>query len=190
MFRTVPETTTDVVEQFWQGAQELHPGWEFITYRDPIDPAEFPISSPYWSQCSKGAQRAGLIRLEALLLHGGIYLDSDVEVFRPFDALLGCQVFAGWEDAHTVPDAVLGAEDGHPVIEECLELALARIKEGPWASGPGVTTAILPNNLDVLLLPPAAFYPYHYSRRDLRFADHKAMNPFAFCAHHWAASWL
>lgn len=190
IFRTVPEQTTDVVEEFWAGAQELHPGWEFITYRDPLSAAEFPISSPHWAQCTAGAQRAGLIRLEALAHHGGIYIDSDVECYRPFEALLGCQAFAGWEDANTVPDAVLGAEDAHPAIRLCLELALTRISEGPWASGPGVTTAILPNRPDVLLLPPGSFFPYHYSRRDLRYADHKARNPWAFCAHHWAASWL
>jgi hypothetical protein len=62
--------------------------------------------------------------------------------------------------------------------------------EGPWESGPGVTTAVLPGRTDVLLLPPGSFFPYHYSERKRRHEDHMGANPWAFGAHHWAASWL
>jgi hypothetical protein len=168
----------------------MHPGWETITYRDPIDPARFPISAPHWDRCTSGAQRAGLIRLEALHTHGGIYLDSDVELYRSLTPLLGATVFAAWEDAKVVPDAVLGAEPAHPAIRGCLAEAIELLDQGPWASGPGVTTAVLPGLDDVLLLPPGAFYPYHYSERHRRHDDHRTPNPWAFGAHHWAGSWL
>jgi hypothetical protein len=78
LIRTVPEQTVDEVEGFWSRVVELHPGWEHVTYRDPIDAALFPVTSPLWGRCRSGAQRAGLIRLEALARVGGIYLDSDV----------------------------------------------------------------------------------------------------------------
>ena len=35
-------------------------------------------------------------RLVALYLEGGIYLDTDVEVFKPFDSLLAHSAFAGF----------------------------------------------------------------------------------------------
>lgn len=168
----------------------MHAGWELLTLRDPIDPADFPLTAPHWHRCTSGAQRAGLIRLEALLA-GGIYIDSDIECYRPFTPLLGCQAFAGWEDPKVVPDAVIGAEPDHPAIRETLRLAIDTVDSGPWVSGPGATTAVLPGRDDVLLLPPGSLYPYHYtekaSRRD---ADHKTEQPWAFCAHHWHASWL
>jgi mannosyltransferase OCH1-like enzyme len=190
IFRTVPAETTGEVELFWATAAALHPGWETITYRDPIDTALFPLSSPHWPRCTSGAQRAGLIRLEALHAHGGIYLDSDVELYRPLTPLLGATVFAGWEDAKVVPDAVLGAKPGHPIIRRCLEVAIEVLDQGPWASGPGVTTAILPGCDDVLLLPPGSFFPYHYSERHRRHEDHRTPNPWAFGVHHWEGSWL
>lgn len=196
LIRTVPTDTTADVERWWSQALEMHPGWEAVTYRDPIDPADFPITAPAWSCCTTGAQLAGLIRLEALMHGGGIYLDSDVEVFRPFTPLLDCRMFAAWEDANTIPDAVLGAEQGHPAVAACLELALERITgtsddwhvgRGAWATGPGVTTTILANRPDVLVLPPSAFYAVHYSEKDR--IDCPA-DPWEWCRHRWAGSWL
>lgn len=196
LIRTIPEHTSAEVERFWEWACELHPGWDHITYRDPLDPADFPYTSPAWDLCTSGAQRAGLIRLEALWLHGGIYIDSDVELYRPLDALLDLRGFAAWEDTDTVPDAVLGAEDLHPALWDCLQLALERIRTADrgwrfaWETGPGVTTAVLAGRADFLLLPPGAFFPYHYTERHRRHEDHAAANPWAFGAHHWHASWL
>lgn len=190
LFRTVPTETSAEVEQFWKIAESLHPFWDLRTYRDPLDPAEWPRTSKHWADCANGAQLAGLIRLEALIRHGGIYIDSDFECYRPFDPLVGVKAFAGWEDPNTVPDAVLGAEENHPAIKACLRQAIHQLRNGAWESGPGVTTRILPGREDVLLLPPGSLYPYHYTERERRHEDHQAANPWAFGAHHWAGSWL
>jgi mannosyltransferase OCH1-like enzyme len=187
--RSVPADTTETVEEAWEHIRDLHPGWELVTYRDPIDPDLFPITSYAWPHCTSGAQLAGLLRLEALHRHGGIYLDSDVELYRPLDPFLVLRAFAAWEDTHTIPDAVLGAEPGHDAIATALELALARLSEGPWASGPGVITEIFSAHPDVMVLPPAVFYPYHYSERERR-GENFGTAPWCYGVHHWAASWL
>lgn len=190
MVRTVPEVTSDEVEGFWSEAIRLHPGWQMVTLRDPLDPADFPRTSPHWSRCTSGAQMAGLVRLEAILTDGGVYIDSDVECYRPFDDLLPLGCFAGWEDSQTVPDFVFGATAGHPAIEECMQSAIGCLDEGAWRSGPGVFTAILPNRDDVTLLGPDAFAPYHYTERHRRHEDHRSRVPSAYAAHHWHGSWL
>jgi len=192
----VPEHTSEQLEDWWEIARHLHPGWTFETYRDPIDPDLFPETSPHWERCDSGAQLAGLIRLEALWCHGGIYLDSDVECFRTFEPLRDLPAFAAWEDPGVVPDAILGAEPQHPAIRACLDLALARIDQiegdwrtgpGAWSTGPGVTTTVLPDRDDTVLFPPGTFYEIHYSERHRL---HETPRPWELARHHWQASWL
>jgi len=190
LHRVVPETTTPIVEAYWKRFKALHPGWSHMTHRDPLDPAQWPLTSSHWNECTTGAQLAGLIRLEALYRWGGIYVDSDCEPYRSLEPLLGAHAFAGWEDRNVIPDAVLGAEPEHPAILACIKLALKLLPKGAWESGPGVTTRLLKNRPDVLLLPPGSFYPYHYKEKERARDDHKVASPWAFMAHHWAGSWL
>jgi mannosyltransferase OCH1-like enzyme len=199
LVRTVPEVTTAEVERFWDEAQQLHPDWECVTHRDPIDPAHFPRTAPHWPYCKSGAQLAGLVRLETLWLHGGIYIDSDIELFRPLDPLLTLACFAAWEDENTVPDAVMGATRHHPAILACLVLAIRRLHglstdwstgNGAWSTGPGVTTTILPFADGVTLLGPESFFGVHYSEKQNLGEFDPGQHPDAYGLHHWHASWL
>lgn len=189
LFRVVPAKTTDEVEERWRHTLRLHPNWHCITYRDPIDPFDFPATRDAWEHCTSGAQLAGLVRLEALWNHGGIYLDSDVDVLRPLDPLLTCEAFACYEDESYVPDAVMGASPAHPAIESAIRLAVARVPEGAQSSGPLTSTDVFRNRTDVLCLPPDCFYPYHYSQK-WRADEDFSKKPWTFGVHRWAGSWL
>lgn len=95
----------------------------------------------------KWAFAADYVRLYALHTEGGIYLDSDVQVFRPFDEFLHHGVFTSHEihpynrtadeaaklDEHgrlfnkadhirwiNVQAAIIGGERAHPFFEACL----------------------------------------------------------------------
>lgn len=191
--RVVPEQTTAEVEEWWARLQELHPGWRFMTHRDPLDPKEWPETSPSWRKCKNGASLADLVRLEALWRFGGIYLDSDVEPYRSFESLLPLSAFAAWEDERVVPNAIMGARREHPAIQECLRLALRKLPFGTWEAGPGVTTKVLPGRSDVLLFPPGTFYSVHYNDpdREQKMRDLTAAQvPWAFGLHWYAGSWL
>lgn len=189
LHRTVPEVTTKEIDKWEEDLRVLHPDWECRTYRDPVDVSKFPQTSHLWGKCSTGAQLAGLIRLEALVTHGGIYVDSDVRPLRPFDSLLGLSAFAAWEDESTVPDAVMGAEAEHPAFKLMLKEAILLVAKGKnaYESGSALTTIHLPNRKDVLLLPPGAFYPHHYLRKVEEGKHDK--EPWVFCEHVWHFSW-
>lgn len=61
------------------------------------------------------------VRLWALEREGGVYLDTDVEVFKPFDDLLVCSAFAGFEGSKHLPvgTCVMASEThGEWVIEQ------------------------------------------------------------------------
>lgn len=192
--RVIPEAPNEEADLWWSQFAELHPGWEMRTWRDPIDPGPFPLTSPHWHLAKHGAQLADLIRLEVLWNEGGIYMDQDMQPFRPLDSLLPLSAFAAWEDEHRVPNAVIGAVPGHPAIRECIDLAVERLTGGetdiPTATGPGVLTTVLPWRADVLLLPPGSFYPVHYKHARLLRRFNSGSSPWSFAAHHWWGSWL
>lgn len=190
--RTVPTHREAVVDSYWEDFQSMYPDWELRSWEEPLNPTDFPITSPLWAICHSGAQKAGLIRLELLWTHGGIYVDSDVEPLRRMDELLSCRVFGAWEDASCVPDAVLGAVPGHPAVGEMLNMAASRLLDGgdTWNTGAGVTTMVMPGRADVTVLPPGAFYPYHYLEKARARENFRETSPWAYCVHHWHGSWL
>lgn len=69
----------------------------------------------------KYAFAADYIRFYALYHHGGIYLDSDVEVLKSFNDLLHLPYFMGAEKAGTIEAAILGAEKGEKWVKYCLD---------------------------------------------------------------------
>lgn len=61
-------------------------------------------------------------RLDIIYQHGGVYLDTDVEIIKSFDDLLKNKGFAGFEDKEYVALGLgFGAEAGNPVIKHLME---------------------------------------------------------------------
>jgi hypothetical protein len=192
LVRTVPAVTSDDTEKLWDIATNLHPSWEHVTWRDPVDTLAFPLTSPYWDQCETGAQLADLIRAEDLFHRGGWYIDSDMWMLRPLDSLCSLDGVAGWEDHLHIPNAVLGFAAGHDALRQVVDLAIARQSRGTWEAGVGVTTEVFRDHPAMTLLPPGAFYPVHWREAHRRMVDwnHEAkMAPWAFGIHKYAASW-
>lgn len=69
----------------------------------------------------KYAFTSDVIRLYALYTEGGIYMDTDVEVYKPLDEFLQEQGFSGFEDINYPVCATMGAEKGNPVIKLMLD---------------------------------------------------------------------
>ena len=61
-------------------------------------------------------------RLWIVYHHGGIYLDTDVEVIRSFDDLLDAHAFFGFEDRQSIATGLgFGAEKGNSVVGAMLK---------------------------------------------------------------------
>ena len=79
------------------------PDWEYKLWNeDCIDLAMNDYAKEAYD-ARKFAFVSDYVRLWALECEGGIYLDTDVEVFKPFDDLLGYQAFAGFEGSKHLP---------------------------------------------------------------------------------------
>ena len=82
--------------------KELCPDFEFIRWDETncdMNANEY-VRGAY--QSGKWAFVSDYFRLKALYEQGGVYLDTDVELLRPFGDLLELSGFAGFEDAEHV----------------------------------------------------------------------------------------
>ncbi len=116
------------------------------------DAASFDVATNAFVAEAFAARRWAFVtdyaRLYALHTFGGVYLDTDVAVFRPFDEFLGARAFTAVEfhskmaiqrGTHRLLDAdgrslvpgtpkpgigiqaaILGAERGHPFLRDCM----------------------------------------------------------------------
>lgn len=95
--------------------------YEFVLW----DTKQFDVNScPYVKQAydlKKYAFASDYIRLYALYNYGGIYLDSDIQVFRNFDDLLNGEGFLGFETEKTLAGWILASEKGNPLFKELLD---------------------------------------------------------------------
>ena len=89
------------------------------------DTQRFDVNSTTWTrqafEIRKYAFAADYIRLYALYNYGGIYLDSDVLVYKSFDDLLHLPYFIGQDQIKAFEAAVIGAEKGCKWIKDVLD---------------------------------------------------------------------
>jgi len=99
------------------------PGYQFILWNTE----NFDINSlPYTKQAFEVKMYAfacDYIRLYAVYNYGGIYLDMDMEVVKPFDELLDAEIMLGYENhiSERIEAGCFGAVKGHPYIRKCME---------------------------------------------------------------------
>lgn len=71
-------------------------------------------------QSKKWSFVTDFVRLYALVTEGGIYMDTDVEVVKPFDDFLTEQAFSGFERADAIPTGIMACEKGFGLFQELL----------------------------------------------------------------------
>lgn len=151
----------------------------------------------------KWAFVADVCRFYACYHEGGIYLDTDVEVFKRFDDFLKCNFFAGTEvrsaqdvdDYVTVDASAFGCERGHWFAKACLDW----YRDKPFRLSDGT----IPGGV-VQVVATSVLEPYGYRRvnecqtvRDVRiysteyFANVTTVDKgkTLFSLHHFDGSW-
>lgn len=165
--------------------------------------SNIPTGDPYleaalarglWSKASN------LVRLQVLRDHGGIYLDTDVEVVRPFGRLLEEACVVGFQQRENTSDwvnnAVLLAAPGHPFLSACIDLTRDHFQRtGEFLRSPQVTTTVLKDAglhrygdqyvESVRVVPKDFFYPHAWNEA----FDPGQLTENTYCIHHWRYSW-
>ena len=171
------------------------------------DTKRFNIDSLLWTRqafdVKKYAFAADYIRLYALYTEGGIYLDSDVMVFKSFDDLLGLPYFIGEDNVHCVEPAIIGAEKGCLWIKDILE----RYEDLPFVNTDGsYNMRSLPKVFHDKLTSKYKFYKVEsisdfkrkeevinvFPREWFNSRDFVASKQYAqaYCSHQFAGTWL
>lgn len=75
-----------------------------------FDIAKAPIYVRQAHDAQKWAFVSDYVRLYALYNHGGIYMDTDLEVIKPIDEFLKHRAFSSFENEGFIPTAVMGSE--------------------------------------------------------------------------------
>lgn len=98
------------------------PDWEYIE----INEDNFDINNNKFAkeayENKKWAFVSDVARLWGLYTYGGIYMDTDVTVFKPLDKFLIHECFTGFESPHYPIAAVMGSTKNNEFIKELLSL--------------------------------------------------------------------
>lgn len=126
-------------------------------------------------QAKKWAFVSDVARLWALYEVGGIYLDTDMELFQPIDSFLNTSFFSGFESKDFVACGIIGSEKKNSIIESFLDFYRCRsfmAEDGSYdmVTNPHVLTPILvknglvlngkqQSNMNFSIYPQNCFYP-------------------------------
>lgn len=111
--KTKPGHVTATVDS-WKRAL---PGYEILEWNE----GNIDLSLHPWMEkmhrAGKYAFASDWARLHVLREHGGIYLDTDVEIKKPLDPFLGHRMFWGFEYDCYIATCIIGSEPGHPLLD-------------------------------------------------------------------------
>lgn len=185
---------------FIKGWHRIHPDFEIREWNED----NFDVRCCSYVQQAYERGRFAFVsdyaRGEALWRHGGIYLDTDVELVGRLDRLLGYDGFIGFEHGNSVATSTMGFRPGHPLIGKYLDQYKSRAFVRPDGSEDVTTNVTVLTKLaqeaglkldgsrqelrdGVACLPMQVLSPMDY----INYADHRDASTLA--VHHYQHSW-
>jgi len=172
---------------------EKLPDYEIIEWNENnFNVHEHPFTKKAYNE-KKWAFLSDFIRLYVIYKHGGIYLDTDVEILKSFDPLLENNFFIGIEMDKIINVAVLGANNKHWLVKEILNEYEDLTEYEPI---PKIATRVISKHIEItgnkqiisngdIIFPPEYFYPFSYEEK----FSPECITENTYCIHWWADSW-
>lgn len=136
-------------------------------------------------------------RIDIVNHYGGIYVDTDVEILRPFDSLLCEKAFCGFDSVQYVNFGIgFGSQPNNIILQDHLNLYNSLTWDGGAVYNHAYNTEILKRhglkdnnsfqNLEnMTVLPAECFCPQSIWRTGRSYINERT-----FSVHHFVASWL
>lgn len=181
------------IKKYMNSWTEKLQNYEFILW----DLDRFDINTSMWVrqafEAKKYAFAADYIRLYAVYHYGGIYLDMDIEVIKPFDDLLQNSIILAHEDDKLkyIEAGCFGAEKEHPLIKIWLDyfsnknFTLKMIENGYTL--PKMMAAIYAQHLEFNWIK--FYHSSFFTAKNLATGLITITNN-TYCIHHFSGSWL
>ncbi|MCL2697123.1 MAG: glycosyl transferase [Oscillospiraceae bacterium] len=149
-------------------------------------------------KAGKWAFAADYTRLDVIYNHGGIYLDTDVELIKGLDSLLENEAFMGIENGKYVnPGLGFGAVKAHETIKKLRDcyLDITFVKDNGVTGPMHQTKYLLQYKLKpksrkiqqvagINIFPPEYFAPKSYTSLKTKITDN------TYSIHHYSLSWF
>lgn len=197
-------TKPQLAEKCIESWKHFCPDYELIEWNETnVDLNACPVYVQKAYAMKKWAFVTDYIRLKVVYENGRIYLDTDVELLKPLDALLHHRAFLGCEGTEFVNTGLgFGAEAGHAFLLENMAVydALNPIDEnGNFVSSPcpHYTTAVLKDMgvifpIEDITEAPAGMtiYPNHFFNPYSWKTEKLHISKETISIHHYSGSWM
>lgn len=202
----------DLVNKCIESWHNCMPDWEFVLWNED----NFDVSSYRYAQEAYEAKKYAFVsdvaRLQALATYGGIYLDTDVMVFKSLEPLLSYSAFAGFEGSKHLPigTCIIGSEKNGVWVQEQLQDYVDRVFIKDDGSFDTITNVTFINQKmkengfigdgkeqdykDLHIFPVDYFCPRHttgeYIRTENTYCDHLGIGSWANNSSNWKSRLL
>ncbi len=190
---------------FAKKVQDLNPGWKYQLWTDADNDTfvkkEFPAFYSTFRSFSREIMRADVIRYLIMYKLGGVYLDLDYEVLKPFDfgnhsLVLPYNRNKSFGDAQDdIGNCFFASEPGHPfwadVIKELSEHppVVTDYTQVVEATGPRLLNRVFNNKTYPNIYLPDRLIYHPPSPRNASEADAIRKNGISLGIHHTWGSW-
>lgn len=192
----LPELAQKCIESW----RKFCPDYEIIEWNE----SNYDVSKNLYMSQAYENKRWGFVpdyaRLDIIYNHGGIYLDTDVEIIKPIDELLTLEAFAGVEQnsEYVALGLGFGAEKEHPTIKALRDyyddLKFVENGELNLTPAPRINSTALEslgyrfsneimNTCGMTVFPSEYFCPINYDTDELTVTEN------TYSIHHYTASW-
>jgi mannosyltransferase OCH1-like enzyme len=195
----MPDKDKKMTEQVQTNMGE---GWRYHLWTEKDIKERLPEFKNYeqYNLTPNPGQKSDLLRAQILHEYGGVYLDTDFIMVKPFNELLDLEFFCGvsFDNTPTLLNGLMACTPKCELITRMLDLDMPiGYKDGMdviTTTGPWFLTRklfdIFEVQKDIVVMPSSFFYPFPNTDIN-KSPDYRIyLKPETICCHMWSGSWM